>query len=135
MRKLSGFSLVELMIVVVIVGILAAVVYPSYREHVIRGKLGEAFSGLSELRMRAEQYFADNRTYVGFACASPGQATYFAFTCGAPTANTYTFSATGRSGQGAEGFVYTITQANARGSDTPWGDSLSCWVVKSDGSC
>lgn len=135
MKATRGFTLVELMIVVVIVGILAAVVYPSYQEHVVRGKLAEASSGLAQMRMRIEQYFADNRTYTGFTCASPSQATYFQFTCSIPSAVTYTLTATGISSQGTGSFVYTINQANTRTSDTPWGDSTSCWVVKSDGSC
>lgn len=134
MRKHGGFTLVELMIVVVILGLLAGIAYPSYQEHVVRGKLAEAASGLSDLRMRAEQYFADNRTYVGFGCTTPSASSHFQFAC-APSAMTYTITATGIAAKGTGSFVYTINHANTRTSATPWGDSPSCWVVKSDGSC
>lgn len=135
MRNESGFTLIELMIAVVVVAILTTIVYPSYQEHLVRGKLAEAPSGLSEMRMRAEQYFADNRTYTDFACTSPSQATYFQFTCDIPSAATYTLTATGIANKGTGGFVYTVNQANTRTSTTSWGDSTSCWVVKNGGGC
>src|SRR6202043_2582899 len=64
----SGFTLLEVMIVVAIVAILAAIAIPNYSDYVKRGKIIEATSGLSDLRTRYEQYFLDNRTYVG-GCA------------------------------------------------------------------
>lgn len=135
MSKNKGFTLVELMITVVIIGILAAVAMPSYQAYAIRGNIPEASSGLSELRLRIEQFFADNRTYEGFTCPTPGQAKNFTFTCPTLTANTYSISAVGKSTSNVYGFTYTINQSGTRASDTPWGDSNTCWISKQDGGC
>lgn len=62
--KQLGVTLIELLIVVAIVGILAAVVYPSYVEVVGRNNRSEAQRELSRLAFLQEQFFADNRTYT-----------------------------------------------------------------------
>ena len=141
-----GFTLIELMIVVAVVAILGAIAYPSYTQYTIRGKVAEATSSLSDLRLRAEKYFADNRTYqvvpasgttAGFNTTIQG-ARYFTYACTAPTATTFTCTATGTPGD-LNGFAYTINQANTRGStftSVPgWNNSSSCWVTKKGESC
>ena len=66
-----GFTLIEVMITVAVVAILAAVALPQYRDYVTRGRIPEATSRLATLQVQAEQYFQDNRTYVGApACAT-----------------------------------------------------------------
>ena len=62
--KTSGFTLIEVMITVVIVAILAAVALPSYRNYQYRGKIPDAVSNLSAKRVKMEQYFQDNKTYL-----------------------------------------------------------------------
>ncbi|MDF1554117.1 MAG: prepilin-type N-terminal cleavage/methylation domain-containing protein [Deferrisomatales bacterium] len=66
MRR-NGFTLVELMIVVAILGILAAIAVPTYRGYVATAKQSEAKANLETLRLLEEQYFADNRTYLAGA--------------------------------------------------------------------
>jgi type IV pilus assembly protein PilE len=155
MRRERGFTLLELMIVVAVVGILAAIAVPSYREYITRSKITEATSQLSDLRIKMEQYFMDNRRYStttgGGTCGIPGGNTpttsgtqYFTYTCASSNANAagdqqFTITATGVSAKGMSGFVYTINHANTRGTTTVgsgWsGAGSSCWVVKKDGSC
>ena len=148
-----GFTLIELMITVAIVGILAAVALPAYSDYVRRGRITDALAGLSDMQVKMEQYFQDNRTYVG-ACASntvarlPGtQASgattsstkYFDFDCPTRTSTDYQVTATGTGPM--QGFGYSLTLTSSGGltratSSTFWGQSsTSCWVLKSDGSC
>lgn len=145
MKRARGFTLIEVMIAVAIVAILATVAFPAYTDYITRSKISEAVGQLSEMRVKLEQFFLDNRTYVG-ACAagtvaplpaSP-QVKYFAYTCPTLTATTYTVTATGAAAQGMNGFVYTIDQANNRGTTsvgTGWNMTGNCWTLKKDGSC
>lgn len=60
----NGFTLIELMIVVVVVGILAAIAYPSYQEYVNRSKRADAKNALLEIASRQERFYFDNNTYT-----------------------------------------------------------------------
>ena len=140
-RNNSGFTLIEVMIVVAIIGILSAIAIPMYGDYVTRSKVQEATSGLADLRVRMEQYFLDNRSYLnGAACGAtmPATTKYFTFTCVA-TANTYTVSATGKATGGMTGFLYTVDQSNVQASTftglTGWNNSTTCWVSKKGETC
>lgn len=61
---IKGFTLIEVMIVVAIIGILAAVAYPSYTEFVTKNNRAEALRELIHIANLQEQYYVDNRTYV-----------------------------------------------------------------------
>jgi type IV pilus assembly protein PilE len=136
--KQSGFTLIELMITVTVIAILAAIAIPNYSDYVTRGRIVEATGALSDLRVRMEQFFQDQRTYVGGpACTAPATPN-FSYACSpAATLTTFTLTATGTGTM--SGFVYTINQNGARattGVKSGWsGVGAACWVLKKSGTC
>ncbi len=61
----KGFSLLELMIVVAIIGILASISYPSYRDYVMRARRADGKSALLDVAQRVERFYSENNTYTG----------------------------------------------------------------------
>lgn len=153
MKRTKGFTLIELMIVVAIIGILSAIAIPAYTDYVTRAKISEATSTLADLRVKMEQYYLDNRTYPTGGCvvvvppavagatelAVPAAAN-FAFSCvvavGPPP--TYTLTAAGVPTRGMSGFTYTVDQLNVKATTavpSGWTTNAACWVTKKGGEC
>ena len=149
MKSQNAFTLIEIMITVLIIAILAAVAVPSYTEYLRRARVTEATSDLTARRLRLEQYFQDNRTYIGTAAVIPEcspAATVIALPnfdvdCVA-TQVTFTLRARGRAGTPVADFVYTIDHNNLRqspfvGTPAGWTPAVpdDCWVTSKGGKC
>lgn len=136
-QKTSGFSLIELMIVVVIVAILGSIAYPSYLNQVTQSRRADAQAVLMEAAQFMERFYTENNRYDrdtgGTAVALPAalresprdSATKsYDITVQTSTASTYTLRATPKNAQAGDGFLQ-ITNTFAKGWDRDNGGSLS----------
>jgi type IV pilus assembly protein PilE len=160
MRTQKGFTLLELMIVVAIVAILAAIALPSYQDYITRSKFQEATSSLADLRVKMEQYFMDNRRYnatgVLGTCGIPGGLTpavpgakYFTFACASSNAagagdQQFAITATGIASQGLDGVAFTVNHSNTKATvitaaspmaNKGYASNAACWIVKKASQC
>lgn len=132
------------MIVVVVLAILSAIALPAYNEYATRGRIPDATSGLATRQVRLEQWFQDNRTYLGsdananVPCFNDTSNRYFDFSCINLTANTYTLRAVGKATMA--GFSFSVDQANQRTTaavPAGWAQPApnNCWVARKGGVC
>ena len=99
-RRLKGFTLIELMIVLAIVAIITAIAYPSYQSHNQRTRRANAAACLQEMAQHMERRYSTSMSYSTPntlptpACANELAGIYqFAFASGQPTASTFTIEA------------------------------------------
>ncbi|MDQ2695600.1 MAG: prepilin-type N-terminal cleavage/methylation domain-containing protein [Pseudomonadota bacterium] len=101
MRPLPGFTLIEIMIVLAIVGVLAAVAYPSYQAHVFKTRRADAIAALHAVQLAQEKWRASHTAYATLAdLGLPATSAdgYYALAVSNLSATTYTVTATPRTG-------------------------------------
>jgi type IV pilus assembly protein PilE len=130
----SGFTLIELMVTVAIIGILASIAYPSYTNSVIRSRRADATGALLGFANAMERRFTETNSYLGaagtdgtpadtgapriYATQSPvdGGTAYYSLTINAATQNTFTLRAAPVGAQAGDG-ILELTQAGRHGWD------------------
>jgi len=131
-RANQGFTLIELMIVIVVVGVLAAVAYPSYLDSIRKARRTDAMDAVLTLQNLQEKYRANNTTYgtlaeIGGSAASIDG--HYALVVAGNTAVAYTLTATATGGQASDthcaAMTLTISAANPRG--VKGGTNADCW--------
>lgn len=107
----GGFTLIELMIVLMVVAVLTAVAYPSYSEYVVRTKRAEGKAGLLDAAQSLERNFTNSNTYPSSLSAA-GVRTHSGDSASKAS---YTFAiAAGATGTLASSYVLTATPANGQ---------------------
>lgn len=141
-KKNSGFSLIELMIVVAVIAILFAVALPNYRQHILRSNRSVGQAELMSMAARQEQYFSNNKTYttslteLGYPAShyvnekgeqtSSGFAVYQMTISASGTATSFELSATPQNAQVKDTDCSELTLDNL-GNKTSTGGGDRCW--------
>jgi len=133
-RKMRGISLIELLIVIVIIGIMAAIAYPNYRQFAARAKRTEAKAALLQIAQNQERFYLQNNTYttdmtqLGFPIGA-GYVTdseSYSVTVTAADANDFTAVATYQRADAEAGKCLTFN-IDGRGGKTS-GPLADCWT-------
>jgi type IV pilus assembly protein PilE len=141
-RRQTGFTLIEVMIVVVVVSILAAIALPSYQAYVQKGRRVDAKNAVLDMAAREEKYFAINNKYtilgtdLGFAVdsqipVSANGASYYEVTITQNTTNDYIVTATPTGPQVTDPcFSYAINSLGVQSNGISGGGNnttTGCW--------
>ncbi len=121
MRAQSGFTLIEIMVVVAVLGIIASIALPSYNEHVRNGRRAAALSAVADLQLQQERWRAERTTYGATAdLTMPETSQYYTYAVAGGA--TYTVTATPQ-GKQAGDTCGTLTAPN---SSKPKWTASSC---------
>jgi type IV pilus assembly protein PilE len=125
-KNQQGFTLIELMIVLVIIAILASIAYPSYQDSVRKARRSDAQAGMLQIVNYMERIYTEKNTYASVTIAASGVTSdYYTFTSPIPdlTATTYTLTAVPKGAQTDDSCgTLTLTQTGVKGADT-----AGCW--------
>lgn len=121
-----GFTIVELMVVLIIIAILAAVAYPSYQESILKTKRAEGRAALMRIMQQQERYYSQHASYIAFSAASVNAETQsFRWYSGDNASNSfYEISAEACSGQQIRDCVKLVAAPGTQNVNRNYQDSV-----------
>jgi type IV pilus assembly protein PilE len=127
----KGFTLIELMITVAIIGILTSIALPSYNQYIVRSKLTEGSQSLATVGVTMNQYMQDTGSYQATGTTDCGRAMPstihgLTYTCTAPTANTFTATMSGVLSD--KTYTFTLNELGDRKTTSPTANT-TCWMI------
>lgn len=133
--KKNGFTLIELMIVVVIVGILTVIAIPSYTSYLEKARRSEAQTSLMELAAKIERFYSENHTYAGATLSALNMPTntedgHYVISLSNLSTSTYTLTATAQGGQASDTKCgnFSLNQLGQKSVSGSASDPLkTCW--------
>lgn len=131
MKKENGFTLIELLIVVAIVGIIAAVAYPSYQDYALESRRSDAHTAILRVQLAQENWRASNTSYTndmsdeGLDTATTSGEGFYTLSVSGASATGYTITAEATGAQSADIGCDEIKLAKSASGEsrTPTG----CW--------
>lgn len=129
-KRDQGFSIIELLVVVAILGILAAIAIPAYTKYVTNARRADGKAALVDAAQRMERHFTNNHifgviesgSYTGANIAAESESGYYALEVTAANATAFTIQATAQGKQASDTLCATMT-INQLGQKTP----SACW--------
>lgn len=129
-----GFTLIEIMIVIAIAAILAAIAIPSYNDYVTTTRRSDAQIALMDLSTRLERFFNENNTYVGAAIPAIYPATspegFYNLQITNTAATSYNIQAVPQGAQATDDTLCATLTFNSLGQKSATGSAsnpLDCW--------
>lgn len=142
LRHANGFTLIELMVTVAIVGILGAIAYPSFVEYIRKSRRAEGISALSQIQQAQERWRGQSPTYAanevlstawpgGLGITTPTASGDYTLAISANSATGYTATATAAGRQSADGKCTSLSVQLNNGTvtylATPAANAKQCW--------